>query len=112
MTDPLMPLMPRPLLQEFADLIARPRADFTGREWVFAAIDTWLADPKGPSFFIITGEPGIGKTAIAVSRFYGLDKGIRCTTVPTMHSLRYLLWFFDLVGANDNQIFECLCILV
>ncbi len=39
--------------------------DFTGREWVFAEIDRWLADPNGPRFFIITGEPGIGKTAIA-----------------------------------------------
>jgi tetratricopeptide (TPR) repeat protein len=38
---------------------------FTGREWVFAEIDRWLADSDGPSFFIITGEPGIGKSAIA-----------------------------------------------
>jgi hypothetical protein len=49
----------------FLEEVERLTRDFTGREWVFQAIDTWLADPKGPTFFIITGEPGIGKTAIA-----------------------------------------------
>lgn len=39
--------------------------DFTGRKWVFAEIDAWLADPDAPRYFIVTGEPGIGKTAIA-----------------------------------------------
>lgn len=50
---------------DFSDYIADRTRDFTGREWVFAEIDRWLADDKGPSFFIITGEPGIGKSAIA-----------------------------------------------
>ena len=50
---------------DFSDLIAERTKDFTGREWLFAEIDGWLADPDGPQFFIITGEPGIGKTAIA-----------------------------------------------
>ena len=41
------------------------RNDITGRDWVFDAIDRWLTDADGPRFFIITGEPGIGKSAIA-----------------------------------------------
>jgi len=41
------------------------RREFTGREWVFRKVEEWLADGKGPRFFLITGEPGIGKTAIA-----------------------------------------------
>lgn len=49
----------------FSSFIADHTKDFTGREWVFAEIDRWLADPAGPSFFIITGEPGVGKSAIA-----------------------------------------------
>jgi hypothetical protein len=49
----------------WADYIADRTRDFVGREWVFAEIDAWLTDPDVPRFFIITGEPGIGKTAIA-----------------------------------------------
>lgn len=50
---------------DFSAYIAEHTRDFVGREWVFAELDAWLADPKGSRFFIITGEPGIGKTAIA-----------------------------------------------
>ena len=49
----------------FSVYIADRTRDFTGREWVFAEIDAWLADPDAPRFFIITGEPGIGKSAIS-----------------------------------------------
>ncbi|MFC1878759.1 hypothetical protein ACFLZW_02485 [Chloroflexota bacterium] len=47
------------------DFITRLTSDFIGREWVFAEIDQWLGNPDTPRFFIITGEPGIGKSAIA-----------------------------------------------
>jgi WD40 repeat protein len=50
---------------DFSAYIAERTRDFTGREWVFAEIDRWLSDPDAPRYFIITGEPGIGKTAIA-----------------------------------------------
>jgi hypothetical protein len=50
---------------DFSAYITERTRDFTGREWVFAEIDCWLADPDAPRYFIITGEPGIGKTAIA-----------------------------------------------
>ena len=50
---------------DLSPYIADRTRDFVGREWVFAEIDAWLADPDAPRFFIITGEPGIGKTAIA-----------------------------------------------
>jgi hypothetical protein len=38
---------------------------FTGREWVFQAVQNWLADSDGSRYFLLTGEPGNGKTAIA-----------------------------------------------
>ena len=38
--------------------------DFTGREWVMAEIDEWL-QREAERFFFLTGEPGVGKSAIA-----------------------------------------------
>jgi hypothetical protein len=50
---------------DFSKYISERTQDFTGREWVFQAVNHWLADPEGARFFLITGEPGSGKTAIA-----------------------------------------------
>ena len=38
---------------------------FTGRQWVFDRIDTWLDNTEASRVFWITGKPGVGKTAIA-----------------------------------------------
>lgn len=38
---------------------------FTGRAWVFEAIDKWINTHNASRLFWITGVPGIGKTAIA-----------------------------------------------
>lgn len=45
---------------DFSAHITDRTRDFTGREWVFAEIDRWLADPDGPRYFVIVSEPGIG----------------------------------------------------
>lgn len=37
---------------------------FEGREWIFKEIDHWLQQ-KNDRFFILLGEPGVGKSAIA-----------------------------------------------
>jgi tetratricopeptide (TPR) repeat protein len=50
---------------DFSRYITDRTQNFTGREWVFQAINDWLADPEAPRFFLITGEPGSGKSAIA-----------------------------------------------
>ena len=44
--------------------IQRLTENFTGREWVFKEIDGWLQQ-ENQRFFILTGEPGVGKSAIA-----------------------------------------------
>jgi len=44
--------------------IDRLTEGFTGREWVFEEIDRWLQQDN-ERFFILTGEPGVGKSAIA-----------------------------------------------
>lgn len=54
-----------PMLLDFSTYITERTRDFTGREWLFATIDRWLAKPDASQFFLLTGEPGIGKTAIA-----------------------------------------------
>jgi WD40 repeat protein len=40
-------------------------AGFVGRAWVFPEIDRWLAAPSSSRVFWITGEAGVGKTALA-----------------------------------------------
>ena len=40
----------------FSKYISDHTQNFTGRRWVFEAINDWLADPEAPRFFLITGE--------------------------------------------------------
>src|SRR5690242_18849063 len=66
--------MRKPVI-DFTSYITEQTVHFIGREWVFQAINDWLADPNGPRFFLLTGEPGSGKTAIA-SRLVQFSQGI------------------------------------
>ena len=78
----------------FSDYITDRTRDFTGREWVFAEIDGWLAKADAPRFFIITGEPGIGKSAIAarVTQVYDLAAYHFCIArrAETIDPLQYV----------------------
>jgi len=49
---------------DFTHDIKRLTEKFTGREWFLAQIDNWLTQTE-ERFFILTGEPGVGKSAIA-----------------------------------------------
>jgi hypothetical protein len=48
----------------FTSDIARLTENFTGRQWVFDDIDRWLRE-SDERFFILIGEPRVGKSAIA-----------------------------------------------
>lgn len=49
--------------------IAERTAHFSGRGWVFGEVDDWLQRAPGGRYFLITGEPGSGKTALAARLF-------------------------------------------
>jgi hypothetical protein len=61
-------------LINFDRYVADHAREFTGREWIFEAINAWLDEPDGPHYFLLTGEPGSGKTAIA-SRLSQFSRG-------------------------------------
>jgi len=58
----------RPLLEpwDFAPFLLEKRNHFTGRQWLFRDLDEWRSK-DGPPALLITGEPGIGKSAIVAA---------------------------------------------
>ena len=64
-TRQLAPTLPgrlRPL--DYTNLLKEKRRDFVGREWLFESIDHFLSH-QASGYVILTGSPGIGKTAVA-----------------------------------------------
>lgn len=49
---------------DFTPDLEKLTKNFTGKQWVFDEIDHWLKESE-EQFFILTGEPGVGKSAIA-----------------------------------------------
>ena len=50
---------------DFSQYIAERTRNFTGRDWVFQAINNWLSKQDASRYFLLTGDPGSGKSAIA-----------------------------------------------
>ncbi len=48
---------------DFGEFLDRKREHFTGRDWLFEEIRQWLHQGGEPSL-LVTGDPGIGKSAI------------------------------------------------
>ena len=72
---------------DFERDIERLTTDFTGREWILADVDRWLKR-DGQRFFILTGQPGVGKSAIA-ARLTQV-----CADIAAFH--------FCIAGRNDT----------
>src|SRR6266566_6915253 len=60
---------------DFSTYLLDRTRNFTGREWVFKAINDWLADPNGSRFFLLKGEPGSGKTTVS-ARLSQFSQGV------------------------------------
>jgi hypothetical protein len=75
---------------DFSRDIKRLTEDFTGREWLFEEIDNWLHHTD-QRFFILTGEPGAGKSAIAAE----------LTQIRVDHILAY---HFCITGRNNTVV--------
>jgi len=50
---------------DFSKYISERTEHFAGRQWVFQAIEDWLATKDSERYFWLTAEPGAGKTAIS-----------------------------------------------
>jgi adenylylsulfate kinase-like enzyme len=50
---------------EFSTFIVAKAPDFTGRAWIFRAVNDWLSKEETSRCFLLTGDPGSGKSAIA-----------------------------------------------
>jgi hypothetical protein len=75
---------PAPVI-DFSQYIAERTEHFTGRTWVFKAIDDWLAKPEGARYYLLTGEPGSGKSAVA-ARLAEFSSGVAIPP-PGLHRL-------------------------
>src|SRR5690348_5449182 len=54
-------------LNEFKDLRERKlQTKFVGREWLFSEIEAWLHNSRNRQVLLITGDPGVGKSALVV----------------------------------------------
>jgi WD40 repeat protein len=49
---------------DFGPELSRLQHGFTGRGWVVDAVKEWLSDPGGTPAFLLTGDPGAGKSAV------------------------------------------------
>jgi hypothetical protein len=50
---------------DFSSHIADRAKDFTGRIWVLEAIHDWMSKKDASRYFLLTGDPGSGKSAVA-----------------------------------------------
>src|SRR4051794_37063018 len=66
-------------------------SDFSGRGWVFRRIADWLGQ-EDSSLFLLTGEPGTGKSALA-ARLLQLSQGNGNGAQPDLARAVALAWF-------------------
>jgi len=63
-TDRSTPRVIREKIRDESRLIEERTRGFVGRRWVFDAVEDFLQQGPSSGYFLILGEPGIGKTAL------------------------------------------------
>ncbi len=93
---------------DFGPYLYDKRRDFCGREWLFRRIDAWRADRDRHHALLITGDPGIGKSAI-VAQLVHLNPGgqvlaYHCCRADTPETLRPGRFIRGLAGMIASQL--------
>ncbi len=93
---------------DFGPFLYDKRRDFCGREWLFQRIDAWRADRDRDRALLITGDPGIGKSAI-VAQLVHMNPGAQvlayhCCRADTPETLRPGRFIRGLAGMIASQL--------
>jgi WD40 repeat protein len=84
------------------------RRDFCGREWLFKRLDAWRTESGRQRALLLTGDPGIGKSAI-VAQLVHLNPGGQvlayyCCTVNIAETLRPDRFVRGIAGMIASQL--------
>jgi WD40 repeat protein len=93
---------------DYTELVVDRTRDFIGRDWVFAKLDGWIADPKSARIFFLGGGPGSGKSAVA-ARVVQIARGeasasAHADTCP--HLAQAGLAYYHFCQAQYNAVIE------
>jgi len=87
----------------FQEEIVRYSVGFVGRQWLFTELQTWANDPKS-RVLLLTGEAGIGKSAIAAHMTTALDvKSVHFCSRSDSESCRPVKWIQALISQIARQ---------
>ena len=98
----------RPSLEpwDFAPFLLEKRNHFTGREWLFRDVDEWRRKDVPPAL-LITGEPGIGKSAVVAALVGNNPEGqvlayhcCRADTPATLEPVRFVRSLAGMLAAR------------
>lgn len=88
---------------DFRPVILERTRDFTGREWVLRKIQTWLSATSGPRIFLLAGEAGTGKSAIA-ARLVQMHLGEITTSELVVLPKDFLAYFHFCQAGLDSTL--------
>lgn len=87
---------------DFTKHISERASNFTGREWIFKELNNWLANDEGSCYFLLTGKPGSGKTAIA-SRLCQFSMGEVCPSDEFVNLHKNFFSAIHFCNARDSR---------
>jgi WD40 repeat protein len=93
---------------DFGPFLYERRQDFCGREWLFERIEAWREQPDRRRALLITGDPGIGKSAIVAELVHrnpgGQVLAYHCCRADTPETLRSSRFIRGIAGMIASQL--------